>query len=420
MSISDLNNNDIEILESIIDILEDNEDEIEEDYNNKEDLVSLNKNLKDKIFDFINTKTLTYDKKELVRLAIREYFELEQRDIVVIRENHIIIKLLNDQSIQEVAQKDKDTIAARYNGINEDDLNSFYNDIFLEEDSEEFFYDVADKFVREQLLIKKIDNKTYEQTVFSTIQTIITRKLENSFDHNEEFFKGFSGFVFRMHFKEVFEYIAELILNKLAESNDYIINFLKYYSLSVVIVNAKRYKVPAIEAADGWKWNVASMAPVIKVFIKADLAVYNLENEIHALEKKTQQYHVNNISPIVYNATLNKEIDKIRQEIIYENRRLDAHMSILKDDSLNKTLKEEISDIKHDLQDKHKQVKGLEEKLIAKNHILKYTDLKRELDSKVRYKEREEIVLEKNEKTFNAITAALVKALTSKKILLDK
>ena len=420
MSISDLNNNDIEILESIIDILEDNEDEIEEDYNNKEDLVSLSKSLKNKIFDLINTKTSTYDKKELIKFAIREYFELEQRDIVVIRENHIIIKLLNDQSIQEVAQKDKDTIAARYNGINEDDLNSFYNDIFLEEDSEEFFYDVADKFVREQLLIKKIDNKTYEQTVFSTIQTIITRKLENSFDHNEEFFKGFSGFVFRTHFKEVFEYIAEFILNKLAESNDYIINFLKYYSLSVVIVNGKRYKVPAIEASDGWKWNVASMAPVIKVFIKADLAVYNLENEIHSLEKKTHQYHINNVSPVIYNSTINKEIDKIRQEIIYENKRFDAHMSILKDDSSNKILKQEISDIKHDLQSKHKQVKGLEEKLTAKNHILKYTDLKRDLDSKVRYKEREEIVLEKNEKPFNSIAAALVKALTSKKVSLDK
>jgi len=419
MTISDLNNNDIQIAEAVIDILEDNENYIKENYNNKEDLVALDKILKDKIFKFINSNTVTSNKKELVRFAIREYFELEQRDIVVIRENQIIIKLLDDQSIHEISEDEKDTAAARYNGINENDLESFYNDIFLQEDYQDFFYFVADSFVKEHLIGKKLDNKNYEQNVFPIIQSIITKRLEDYFDHNEEFFKGFSGFVFRKHFKEVFEYIADFILNKLADNNDYIVNFLKYYSLSVVIVNGKRYKVPTIEAEDGWKWNVASMLPVIKVFIKADLSVYALETEINELYKKTLEFNINNTSPVLYNKTINKEIDKIKQDILYETKRLDAHISILKDDSLNQKLKDEIASIKQDLQNKRRNIKNLEEKLVLKDNLLKYTDLKRDLDSKVRYKEREEIVLKKNEKSFDMIANALVKALTSKKVKID-
>jgi len=419
MTVSDLNNTDIEIAESLIDILEANEDAIEENYNNKEDLVALNKSLRSKIFSFLDNVQVTNDKKELIKLAIREYFELEERDIVVIRENQIIIKLLDDESIQEVSQDEQGTIAGRYNGINENDLNSFYNDIFLQEEHEDFFYLIANKFVKEHLIGKKLDNKTYEQNVFSIVQSIITKELEENFDHNEEFFKGFSGFVFRKHFKEVFDYIADFILNKLAESNDYIISFLKYYSLSVVIVNGKRYKVPAIEAEDGWKWNVASMMPVIKVFVKADTAVFTLENEIHELQEKTIEYHISNMSPVAYNSNIKKEIDEIRQEVLYEAKRLDAHVVTLKDDMSNNKLKNEIKDIRQNLQNMRLNIKRLEDKIITKDKIIKYTDLKRDLDSKVRYKEREEVVLKNNEKSFNSIADALVKALTSKKIALD-
>jgi len=419
MIISDLNSSDISVAESIIDIIQDNETEIIEDYNNKEDLVAIKKTLRDKIFSFINSKTVTADKKDLVKFCIREYFELEDRDIIVIQKNQIIIKLLDDQSIHEVSEDEKCTIAGRYNGINEDDLESFYNDVFLQEDSEDFFYLVADIFVREYLIGKELDNNTYEQNVFPIIQSIITKKLEETFDHNEEFFKGFSGFVFRKHFKEVFVYIADFILNKLAESNDFIINFLKYYSLNVVIVNGKRYKVPAIEAEDGWKWNVASMMPVIKVFIKADTAVYTLENEINSLKAKTLEYHISNISPVAYNSNIKKEIDIIRQEVLYEAKRLDAHVLVLKDDIQNNKLKKEIQKIRQNIETMRLNIKNLEEKIIPKDKIIKYTDLKRDLDSKVRYKEREEIVLKKNEKTFNSIANALVKALTSKKIALN-
>lgn len=417
MSTQDKNTKSIYI-NNIMDILEANEDCIEENFNNKEDLVAINKKLRDKIFLFLKNKDEGINKKELVRHILREYFELQERDIIVIRDNDIIIKLLDEQSLHEVTEEEKNTIANRYNGINEDDLVSFYNDIFLQEDSEDFFFFIAQEYVNKHLIFKRLDNQNYEKNVFSSIQNIITDQLVEDFDHNEEFFRGFSGYIFRIHFKEVFEFIAELILIKLSESNDYIIEFLKYYSMSVVIVNGKRYKVPEIQASNGWKWNVSSMAPVIKVYVRAEEILDKLNKNINLLEKKATQLYVHDLSPVAYNNTLNKELEKIRQEMVYNNSRLDKHIATLKDDQSNQSLKLDIQNIRQELQDFRADLTRLESKLVKKDTILKYTDLKRDIDTKVRQQEREEKVIETNQDSFYSIVDALVKALTSKKTLI--
>ncbi len=417
MSTQDKNTKSIYI-NNIMDILEANEDCIEENFNNKEDLVAINKKLRDKIFLFLKNKDEGINKKELVRHILREYFELQERDIIVIRDNDIIIKLLDEQSLHEVTEEEKNTIANRYNGINEDDLVSFYNDIFLQEDSEDFFFFIAQEYVNKHLIFKRLDNQNYEKNVFSSIQNIITDQLVEDFDHNEEFFRGFSGYIFRIHFKEVFEFIAELILIKLSESNDYIIEFLKYYSMSVVIVNGKRYKVPEVQASNGWKWNVSSMAPVIKVYVRAEEILDKLNKNINLLEKKATQLYVHDLSPVAYNNTLNKELEKIRQEMVYNNSRLDKHIATLKDDQSNQSLKLDIQNIRQELQDFRADLTRLESKLVKKDTILKYTDLKRDIDTKVRQQEREEKVIETNQDSFYSIVDALVKALTSKKILI--
>ncbi len=405
-------------LDTIIEILESNENLIEYDYNGKEDLISVNKLLKDEIFLFLDKQDEEINKKELVKYAIREAFELEQRDIVVIKVDQIIIKLLDDESMQEVKEDAKNTVANRYNGINEDDLKSFYDDVFSQEENEDFFYYVAEVFVDVYILDKRIDNKEYEQAVFPIIQSIVSEKLINHFDRNDEFFKGFSGYVFRIHFKEVFNFMAELILTELAENNDVIINFLKYYSLNVVILNGKKYKVPEIEADNGWKWNVASMMSIIKVFIKAEIALEVLEEDIETLDKEIVELYVSKVSPVAYNNALTSEIEKLHQDITYGAKRLDLHIDSLKDESDSVNLKREIRDIRHDLHGLRDEKEKLASKLISRDIILNYTELKRNMDTMLRQKVREESTIEKNEKSYVSIKDALVKALTSKKKLI--
>ncbi len=69
--------------------------------------------------------------------------------------------------------------------------------------------------------------QSLKKTVFSRIQEITITHLNKTFDSNEEFLKGFSGYIFRIHFQEVFRHIADFILYEIADSNTDIVNFFK-------------------------------------------------------------------------------------------------------------------------------------------------------------------------------------------------
>lgn len=415
MITSKLNTQDISIIESVMDIIEDNENAIEKNYNNKEDLVSLNKNLKDKIFSYMKNIHTDIDKKVLVKYAIRKYFALAQRDIVVIRTEQIIIKLLNYESIHVVTKEEEGTIASRYNGIKEDDLKSFYDDIFSQEDVDEFFHNIAETFVDKYMVQQSMDNKYYEQNVFPIIQLIIKSNLDENFDHNDDFFKGFAGYAFRIHFKSVFEYIAEIFLSELSEGSTYFLDFLKYYSLDVVIVNGVKYKVPAIKSSNGLKWNVASIRSIIKVFLNAEYTVAELSEKIDIKKEATSKFNIDEMSPVVYNSTIIRDIDQISQTINYETKRLDAYVESLKDNNNDAKLKKDIHDIKQKIQELKEEKILLQNDLVSRDIVLKYTDLKRELDAMVRQEQREQRVVKENEKSYLSIKEALIKALTSKK-----
>lgn len=402
-------------IDAIIVILEDNEDFIIENYNKKEDLIAIDTPLKNKIFNSLHGNEKS--NKELVRYTIIEAFELDIKDIVVIQEDKIIIKFMDDNSTVEIQEEETGTIASRYNGINENDLKSFYDDIFLTEEHEYFFDNVAEIFVRTHLLAKNINNKNYEENVFGIIQTIISNKLNSSFDSNKGFIKGFSGYIFRIHFKEVFDYISELMLIELSKSNSYIMEFLKYYSLRIVILNGKKYKVPEIIETNGFKWNVASLMPVIKIYIKAAQIYDELDSKIQYINKKIKTHYIFNATPVAFNINLNTKIKQLTQNISEDAVKLDRHIAILKDKTNDSKLKGQIKDIRKNLQHMRDKKTSLTDKLLPKETVTKYMELKRELDALVRQLKREELTIERNEKQFVSIKEALTKALSSKKKL---
>lgn len=410
-------------LDSIIDIIDENENYIEYDYNGKEDLICLKKELTLKIAHFVNRiNNEEINKKELLKYGVREAFELYESDIVIIKNNQIFIKLFDDASVREVPEDEKNTIANRYNGVDENELSSFYNDFFLKDISSDFFNTVAEQFVDIYLLDKKIDNATYEKYAFSVIQSIISEKLKDSFDENEEFFKGFSGYVFRIHFKEVFGYIADLILSEMVSSNDYIIEFLKYYSLNIVVLDGEKYKVPEIEAENGLKWNVISMMSIVKIYIKTKMSISETRDKKHALEDVILGFYVGNLSPLEYNNNINKDIEKIVQNISYMTKRLNVYVSSLnspKNSGDMDRLKNDIKKIKYDIHLQKNQKAKLESKLVDRFELAQYNSLKREIDSLSRQEKRDGDILKQNRDSYTSIRDSLVKALTSKKMLLE-
>ena len=310
-------------LQAIIDIIDKNEDLIEYDYNGKDDLICLQNELTFKLTHFVNKITNEeINKKELLKYAVREAFELKPSDIVIQKNNQIFIKLFNGIKIHEVTESEKNTIANRYNGFDENVLNSFYKNFCLKDENKKFFYSIAEQFVNIYLLEKKIDNLTYEKYVFSFIQSIIIEQLESSFDGEKEFFKGFSGYTFRIHFKDVFENMANLILTEVSASNKHIIEFLKYYSLNVVVVDGKKYKVPEIEAENGLKWSVSSMMSIVKIYIKTEQSIDALLGKKEALQDEIKDLYIHNLSPMEYNNKLNNANSSLKCNILNFNSRV--------------------------------------------------------------------------------------------------
>lgn len=411
-------------LHALVDLIEENEELIEFNYKGKENQASLPLKLKNKLFDFVNNiDNEEINKKELIRYAVGQYFDLHESDIVLIRSEQIFIKKFEGKHRREVKEHEKNTVANRYNGIEEEELKAFDEEFFSQEDNKDFFYFVAKTYVEIYLLENRIDNFTYEKNVFSDIHALVMEHLIDKFDHNDDFLKGFSGYIFRIHFKEVFEHIASLLLEQITISNEYVIEFLKYYSSNIIVLEGKKYKVPELLTEDGLKWNVVSMLSIVKVYIRTKFSAEELKKEIAELSKKVKTFYIGKHSPVEYQSILAKEKEKLREKIANDEKKLEG---LLESFETTKSADRKIS-LKHNIHDtkttiaKNKEEKvKLESKNVQQHVISKYTTLRKELDTMVRQLQRDEKILEQNKDSYLSIRNTLAKALSSKKVLVGQ
>ena len=409
-------------LPSLLEILKNNQDLIEYDYKGNKNQISLPKKLKEKLYNFINKiNNEEINKKELARFAVNEFLQLKDHDIVIIRDEHIFVKKLDDKYKRKVAENEKETIANRYNGINEDDFKVLYDDFFLEEESKNFFYYSAKMFVQTYLIEKKIDNQTYEKKVFALIQSIILEQLKEAYeDEDEEFFLGFSGYVFRKHFEEVFGHIVNLILEEIAISNQYMMEFLKYYSLNIIVIDGRKYKVPELETEDGLKWNVISMLSIVKIYIKIKTSVEALKKEKEDINKKIRSLYIGDKTPLEYQNIVNTEKERLTQKINEHGKKLERYldsMDMIKDTTKKTRLQVEIYNIKDEIKKYREEKKKVTATAVGKIVITEYNNLRKDLDNITRQLHREEKILEQNKAAYMSIKDALAKALVSKKML---
>ena len=411
-------------LPSLLEILRSNQELIEYDYKGNKNQISLPKKLKEKLYNFINKiNNEEINKKELARFAVNEFLQLKDHDIVIIRDEHIFVKKLDDKYKRKVAENEKETIANRYNGINEEDFKVLYDDFFLEEESKNFFYYSAKMFVQTYLIEKKIDNQTYEKKVFALIQSIILEQLKEAYeDKDEDFFLGFSGYVFRKHFEEVFGHIANLILEEIAISNQYMMEFLKYYSLNIIVIDGRKYKVPELETEDGLKWNVISMLSIVKIYIKIKTSVEALKKEKDDINKKIQSLYIGDKSPLEYQNVVNTEKERLTQKINEHGKKLERYLdslNMIKDTTKKTRLQVEIYNIKDEIKKYREEKKKVTATAVGKTVISEYNNLRKDLDNITRQLHREEKIREQNKAAYVSIKDALSKALVSKKMLVS-
>ena len=406
-------------IDEMIDIIESNEELIHYNYNAQEDQVLLLKELVIKLLEYVKQLTnIEITPKDLLDLAIREAFELSKSDLILSKKGYILLKFIDESKIKEVADKDKKTIANRYSGIDESELESFYSEFIEDTSNENFFSAVAQEFVDRYLNEQKITNEIYEKNVFGYIQSIISQRLVAIYDNESNFFNGFSGYVFRIHFKEVFQNIADSLLVEVAMSNSYVIAFLKYYESNIIVMNGEKYKVPHIESESGLRWTIVSMLSIAKVYTKAIKATAELKKEISELNIKVKSFYIGKVSPVEYHQTfqnskllLEQKINRIKHKAELKRSAIEESKDKAKILALEVQLHELIVQLK-ELTGKYDILLGKE---IRPSLLSEYKAVHAILDSKRRSLLRDEKIILQNQEQYTSIRTSLVKALIAKK-----
>jgi len=410
-----------EILDNFIELVEKFEDDILYDYNGKENQILIKSRLVEKISSFLQSYTSTentYTLPDLIKAYIRAAFELNSNSVVISKNGNIFIKIIDETVKREVPQEEKNTVKNRFNGVNEEELKSFYDEFFKDNENNTFFLDVAKEFVSRYFLIKKISNDEYEKNVFAYIHAITLEKLVAMYDDDDGFFLGFAGYIFRLHFKEVFEYISELILDELAASNQYMMDFLNYYSQDILVIQGIKYKIPHIEAENGLRWSVPSMLSIVKIYTKAKHTILELKLQRNILQNKVEKFYVNGVSPIKNNELLEHEKTSIEIQIEETTRRINAlndRYDITKDTEKKAIIKEDLLKKQEILKTLRKKREDTLKKVVKKSGLAQYMTLQKELDSLNRKLQREKKIIKQNEESYKTIKSSLVKALISKK-----
>jgi len=406
-------------INSIVKIIQMNNNLVQYDYLGKENQILISKELVNKInaFASVNEDDKEY-LKELARQSIRKAFELLDTDIVICKQGQFFIKLLDKTKIKKVEEKDKGTISGRFNGVDEEELKSFYDEFFLNEDNKEFFPLVAKEFVEKFFKKQRIKNDDYEKNVFGYIQTIVFEHFISMYDNSDGFFQGFSGYVFRINFKTVFEYIADIILDEISMSNNYMIEFLKYYSQNVIVENGKRYKVPALEAPGGLQWNVVSMLSIAKIYTKTQKVVITLQSDIKEIDSEMSALYVDDLSPVEYQAVFIKKRQIIEDKISEVTNKLDKYfdsLELAKNDVEKENLEDDIRDIQNTIDNLRDDKRELAKKIIHQNVIKQYGELVKEKEFITLQLRKEQKIISKNKEAYLSMRNSLVKALISKK-----
>jgi len=120
----------------IIYLIEDNNDLIEY---KKNQIIIIPNVLRNGIYELIEEKSSEdFDKNDLIKSAVRKVLKLKNSDIIVLKQEHIFIKIFNEAKRTKVSPSEVNTIAGRFNGIDEDELDDFYDEYFSEEESSIF------------------------------------------------------------------------------------------------------------------------------------------------------------------------------------------------------------------------------------------------------------------------------------------
>jgi len=410
---------DSKYVENLVQLIEDNEQHVEFNYKGKKDQIVIDSVLQKKLYHFVTSiKDEKVNKKELIKYAIREVLELENEDLVLNKKTKIFIKLFKFTKRKEV-QAETETKANRYNGYTKKELQELYNEYFDKNSIGAFLKMMAKSVFEELFLEKQISNIQYEKNIYALVQLRIAEELVEFTDENMEFRKGFAGFMFRMNFLHFFNYLSEELLKEIANRNEYMLKWLKYYDGKVFVDEGEKYRSPELITPDEQRWNPAIVYSKVAVWFKTKDKIKLFQEKIIKIEESMQSLEVDGKSPLDYKESLftkKKEKEEFIHKMNIEILNLIEEKHMLKDLEDKKEMTKKIFLLREELKEHHEEIRLIEEQIADVRTEGQYKKLSEEKFALTRDIKREKKNLEQNAKAYHSIKAAVTRAMTSKRI----
>ncbi|MCW9027127.1 MAG: hypothetical protein OQJ77_07395, partial [Thiovulaceae bacterium] len=109
--------------QSLVNIININQDQINFEYKNIKGLTVIDGKLFKDILDQVKLlEDKSIDKKEFIKKAVRTSFKLEDQDLILIKKEQIVVKVI--QNIK------RDESERRFNGYSEDEIAKLYHEYF--------------------------------------------------------------------------------------------------------------------------------------------------------------------------------------------------------------------------------------------------------------------------------------------------
>ncbi len=398
------------IFETLVDLIVKNEDLVDYDHNGIKDLNVIDGEFYTKILKIVKEiDDDKIDKKEFIKKAIKEAFELEEQDLIIVKKQQIAIKIIS------TIKRDKNE--KRFNGYSEEEIESIYKEYFDKKTLEKFIQEVSHSAFKYLFIRKQVSNDYYEKNVYSIIQSYIAKKLVDFEDQSNDFRKGFAGYIFRINFVKVFSHISDHILEAISFRDEYLMSWIKYYNGQVIIKNNQRYKAPEIVNNGGQKYNPSALFGTIAMWFKTIEKIQTLKKRLFDISKQLNKLKINDLSPIQYKDELVKERREIEEDIYNANesvKELLDEKRLTKDVEKKYDINDEIQRLRTLIKDDKKEL----EEINAQITSIDIVSTKRLEEDKARLEkdiDREEKALKQNKNVYDSIQSALVKALTSKR-----
>ncbi len=400
----------------LINLINDNEDLVDFEHKGIKDLTVIHGRLFDDIMSVVENLDDDLDKKNFIKKAIREAYELEDRDVVLVKQKQIVIKVLQNIQRNEIDES-KPTIANRFNGYAEQDIEKLYEEYFDQNSLNKFIKKISYDVFKYLFVRKQVTNDFYENNIYKIIQNYIAEELVDIEDKNAEFRKGFAGYIFRINFVDVFSHISDKMLESISYRDEYLTQWIKYYNGQVIIKHGRRYEAPSIISLSGQKYNPSAIFGTIAMWFKTRDKINMLKKRLRDIETNLEKLKIDNLSPIEYKNELLQEKAYLDNYIEEANERikylLDKRL-LTKDENEKYDINDEIQELRIDIKEDRAELEDIN------FHVnnLDTISTKRLEEDRTRLEKdiiREEKALEQNLKVYKSVQSALVKALTSKR-----